>query len=80
MSHNFVKVRAINIKLESIVSEVNPGLCAKFRKNRPIGGATNTEKSGDVKFYRIRTKFGERDLEALTRPGVKFRDVWSKWA
>ena len=68
------------MKLETIVSEVNPGRCAKFDKNRPIGGAINREKSSDVKVDRIRTKFGEPDLEAVPRPGVKFRDVWSQWA
>ena len=78
--HNFVKMKSINIKLDTIVSEVIPGLCTKFGQKRTIGGAINIEKPSDAKVDRICTKFGELSLEALPRPGVEFRDVWSQWA
>ncbi|MDF4265007.1 hypothetical protein P3454_26410, partial [Vibrio parahaemolyticus] len=76
--HILVKVKPINIKLDSLVSEVDQRLCAKFGENRPIGGAINTETSSDMEIDWIRTKFGQHDVESLPRPAVKFSDVWLK--
>ncbi len=78
--HILVKVKAINLKLESLVSEVNQRLCAKFGANWPLAGAINRETSSDMKVDQICTKFGECDAESLLRPVVKFSHVWSKWA
>ena len=78
--HIFVKVKAIDMKLKTLLSDVNQRLCAKFGANWAIGGAINTVISSDKKVARIHRKFGERDLEFLPSPAIKFCYVWSKWA
>ena len=66
--HIFVKLKAINVKLKSLFSDVNQRLCAKFGGNWPIEGAINREISSDIKVDRNPMKFGEHNAEALQRP------------
>ena len=73
--HIFVKVKGINMKLESLLSVVTQRFCTKFGANWATGGAINTVISSDTKVAWIRTKFGERDLESLPSPAVKFSHV-----
>ena len=51
------------MKLNSLASEVNQRLCAKFHANRPIGGAINRDTLCDIKVDWIRMKFNERDAK-----------------
>ncbi len=66
--------------LETFVWHALLRVSAKFGANWPLAGAINRETSSDMKVDQIRTKFGERDVESLLRPAVKFSHVWSKWA
>ena len=61
----FVKVKAINIKLWSLVSEVSQRLCANFGANGSIGGAINREPSNNMKVDRICMKIGDKNLFQL---------------
>ena len=78
--HNFVKVQGIDVKLVSLVSEVNQRVSAKFGGNWPIGGAINRETWSDMKIDQIRLKFGEHVVVSLPTPDLNLCDVWSKWA